>query len=100
MKEKCSSAVPLVAFLMLVLVPGGAYVGGYFLRSTVLTGHVIPGGQTTLTESKTRLFATKWEAAIYQPAARIETLVIGKYVDAIPPIVAPEGIEVDFRGSW
>jgi hypothetical protein len=72
-------AVALMVALM-VLLPSISYVVGYFLRSQVLAA---TGRQGSLI---TRIYPTDWEATIFKPAAKIESLVTGKDVSSVKQI--------------
>jgi hypothetical protein len=77
METKRSSAAPILAAIVMLLVPLTSYVAAYFLRGSVVhntTEFADPN------DSKVRAFASEWEAALFAPAAAVEALVIGKGV--------------------
>lgn len=83
MHQPRSIVVPIVVSLLLLgVVCAGSYGGGYLLRSDV---QEYPGGCFSL-PYKERVFPTTWEAEFFQPAASVESLVVGKRVTAAPII--------------
>lgn len=81
MHQTRAIVVPIVvSFLLLGVVVAGSYGGGYLLRSDV---QEYPGGCFSL-PCKERVFPTQWEAEFFQPAARVESLVVGRRVTSSP----------------
>jgi hypothetical protein len=84
METKRSSALPMLAAIVLLLVVIlGAYVGCYLLRSEVLHIGMYPSFR------QRRYFATDWEAKKFKPAAKVESLVTGRHVSTHPPDTYP-----------
>jgi hypothetical protein len=77
-KERGGCIVAVAAIAVLFFAVLTAYVVGYF-------GLCI--GSSSDETGSLRLYAEKWQAAIYRPAANVESLVLGKPVDIIlrPP---------------
>jgi hypothetical protein len=81
MEERRSNALPiLVAVVVLLAVVLSVYVGGYFLRSSLVYG---PGARDR-DDFNGRMYPTRWEEKIYQPAARIESFVAGRPMSIFP----------------
>ncbi len=70
MEEKRTSSV-WTAITLLVVLPVGAYVGGYFIRSKSADD------PRDWRQQRRRLFATQFEAKLFSPAAKVETLATG-----------------------
>jgi hypothetical protein len=84
MEEKRSTVVPiLLAVVLLTVLPTSAYFGAYFFRSDVGILRTLPDGSMT----DLRVFRTKWEARLFTPAARVESLLSGENVRTTQPIV-------------
>jgi hypothetical protein len=65
---------PIIAGVVVLLSAAlGAYVAGYFATSS-LVWHPVFG--------PARIFDREWEANFYFPAARVESLIRGREVDA------------------
>ena len=84
MHQTRATVGPIVVSMLLLGVVGvvgaGGYGGGYLLRSDVQD---YPAGcfNPPYTE---RVFPTQWEADFFQPAASVESLVVGKPVMTAP----------------
>jgi hypothetical protein len=78
MNDKRTTSVWMAVALM-VLLPSISYVVGYFLRSQVLAA---TGRQGSLI---TRFYPTDWEAAIFTPAANLESVIRGQEVSTHGP---------------
>jgi hypothetical protein len=76
MEDKRSSAVPVLAAIILLLVPLASYVAAYFLRSAVVVNSLFAGPN----DFKVRAFPSEWEATLFTPAAAVEALVMGRDV--------------------
>jgi hypothetical protein len=72
-----SSALPiLAAVVMLLVVVLTAYFAGYYLRGQEES--LI--GASDSQDFKVRLFQSEWEAAIFAPAAKVESFCTGNHV--------------------
>jgi len=70
--ERKSAVWPIVVLALCLAVPLAAYVAGYFLLGDAVSA--FPDND------KHRFYSSRWEARIFEPAARIESLVIGRRV--------------------
>lgn len=61
-----------VAVMLLLVAALGLYVVGYFATSTSHSGPI--------PDSRCRIFRLKWQADIYKPAAKVESVVTGDHV--------------------
>jgi hypothetical protein len=72
-----STAAPILAVLGVVLVTLGAYVGGCLWLGEQLSyrreQHVINGRVFRTSAYGVRLYSTQWQAALFCPAARLES---------------------------
>jgi len=67
-----------VAAVSIAIISVAAYVSGYWLLSTAVDVAIVR-------ESRQRRFSYEWQARIYVPIARLESLVIGKPVTLTVP---------------
>jgi hypothetical protein len=68
-RRKSFTAAPILAVLAVVLVTVGAYVAGYFWLGAVANVKT-PAGPVAV-----RIFRYRWQAVIFTPAARVDSLV-------------------------
>jgi hypothetical protein len=64
--------------LAIVLMPPIAYVGGYFALGEIcyrLTERETPQGLELVNEGQVRVFPSRWQANLYVPAAKVESLI-------------------------
>ena len=70
-RRKADWLIVAALVLLVVVVPLGAYVGGYFAMGGV-------GTVSTQYESKMcRFYPTQWQAEAFKPAARVESFLAG-----------------------
>jgi hypothetical protein len=86
MEEKRPSGVWVVVAVPLFVLAG--YVGAYFMRCEVhdYSGFVGP--------HIIRYYPTTWEATLFRPAARVESLVTGGRVSIGQPVKPPRNSTV------
>jgi hypothetical protein len=77
MDDKRSSTAPVLIAIALLLLPLTCYVSAYFLRSEVMMDTMLPSDPDGY---MVRAFAGELEAALFAPAAAVESLVTGKGV--------------------
>lgn len=79
----------VVAVATMILLPLGLYVLGYFALSADVEDYSATGEVYTSGERNTvRWYDVGWKALIFQPAARIESLIAGHRVETcayLPP---------------
>lgn len=87
-ERRKKAAWPIVAALMtvLLLVPLGSYVGGYFALGTLKLTEPAPPYQPKLV----RWFPHVWQAILFYPATRVESLIRGEPVKPDFPMGVPE----------
>ena len=71
MTSRPSSLPVIIAIAALLLVPLGAYLGGYFWLGVKLDRD----------DQTLRLYLREWQRTIYRPAARAESLMTGRQVE-------------------
>ena len=74
-----STAAPILAVLAIVLVPLGAYVGGYFWLGVRVQGQTrnLLGNTVDVTQV---IYNHDWQIRLFSPAARLESIVTGRHV--------------------
>lgn len=75
MTARPSTAAPILAALALLLLPLGAYVGGYHGLSEYGVGYGISSNGTTY-----RAYSAHWQCELFKPAAWIESRLWGRHV--------------------
>src|SRR5262245_62011061 len=70
-----------LAAFALIVVPLGAYVGGYFLLGQRF--EYVPRGGPVLTFDTERMYPQRWMVDFFRPAARIEERIRGVRVEVI-----------------
>jgi hypothetical protein len=85
MTSRTSAVAPILAALVLLAVPLGAYVGGYFwLGVLVDPASSVPAVSRTKPDLY-RLYRYQWLASGFKPAARIESWLLDGQVQSIDP---------------
>jgi len=69
MTSRPSTAAPILAVLAIVILPLGAYVGGYFALGKYVEWRTGAGHLATVE----RNYPAAWLSTIYHPAAKVET---------------------------
>jgi hypothetical protein len=78
-RKKSDWPIVTAVVLAVVLVPLGVYVGGYFVTGEKLE---------TPSSSYYRIYPTRWQARIFWPAARVESVFTGDEIVTV--IQSPE----------
>jgi hypothetical protein len=73
---RSSTASPVLAALALLLLPLGAYIGGYFWLGEYSEHMPVTGGEP----ESIRLYRAEWQITIFVPAAAIESRLHGRRV--------------------
>ena len=79
MTSRPSTAAPILAVLAIVLLPLGAYVGGYYLSCQY--GEATLDGQPIIE----RGYRFTWQRNVFEPAARMEQWLVGRDVFVVEP---------------
>jgi hypothetical protein len=92
MEERRSSALPILIGLLLLSLPPLVYFSWYFARSDTRYLYRDSAGKSA--EFKMRHYPTPWEATIFQPAAKLESIVTGKNVICSPVFIVHDSREL------
>lgn len=76
MTARSSTAAPILAALLLIFIPLGLYLGGYYGLGEYSEHIAITGGEPM----SIRVYGAQWQCVVFIPAACIEGAIHGRQV--------------------